>query len=74
MKYKGFLSDLNKQRKSFIKKLEQIEIAMAAIAGLSGSAKEKGKRKKPKFSKAARERIAAAQRARWAKIKAAQKK
>jgi len=74
MKYKGILAELNRQRKSLTKQLGRLENAIGAVAGLSGKAKAKGSRKRPKFSKAARERIAAAQRARWAKIKAAKAK
>ena len=74
MKYKGILTELNRQRKSLSGQLGRLETAIAAIAGLSGKAKAKGPRKRPKMSKAGRERIAAAQRARWAKIKAAKGK
>ena len=75
MNIKSFLKELDRERKHMLKQVERLEKGMAALAGLSGSSKSKaGARKRPKFSKAARERIAAAQRLRWKKIKAAQKK
>jgi hypothetical protein len=57
----------------------KLETRLAAINRALGSssakapAAEKPERKRPKFSAAARAAIAAAQRARWAKIKAAKK-
>jgi len=54
-----------------IDELGKIDIAVRAL----GATRLGGKvRRKPQFSKAGLERIAAAQRARWAKLKAAQKK
>jgi hypothetical protein len=58
-------------------KLESRLAAINRALGNSSSTKttpgSKPGRKRPKFSAAAREAIAAAQRARWAKIKAAKK-
>jgi hypothetical protein len=57
----------------------KLEGRLAAINRALGSSSTKATpgpkpgRKRPKFSAAAREAIAAAQRARWAKIKAAKK-
>ncbi len=67
---------LHKQRKQAERELEKIGEAIKALGSLhGGSVRLNGLlRKKPRFSAAARARIAAAQRARWAKIRAAQKK
>ena len=78
------MSDLNQvvhqlqtQRKRAELELEKLNLAIKALTSLEGGASvgaTAGIRRKPHFSAAARERIAAAQRARWKKIKAAQKK
>ena len=66
-------------RKTLTEEKAQIEDRLKAInAALEGStklapAKPEKKRKKPRFSKAARARISAAQKARWAKLKAARR-
>ena len=76
MKFKGILAELGRERKHMLKQVERLEKGMAALAGLSGSSKSTkapGKKRR-KMSKAGRLAIAAAQRARWAKVKAAQKK
>jgi hypothetical protein len=67
---------LQQQRKRSEQEVERLDEAIKALGSLDGrSVRLNGTfRKKPKFSAAARGRIAAAQRARWAKIKAAQKK
>jgi hypothetical protein len=64
------------RRKQGERELEKLNLAIKALAFLEGNSvtTSAGTRRKPKFSAAARGRIAAAQRARWAKIKAAQKK
>ena len=63
---------LRERRQAIATEMGKIDVAIKALdgIGLNGPAM----RRKPKFSAAARARIAAAQRARWKKIKAAQKK
>jgi len=67
---------LQTRRKRVEMKLEKLDCAINALTSLEGEsvAATAGIRRKPHFSAAARARIAAAQRARWKKIKAAQKK
>jgi hypothetical protein len=67
---------LHAQRKRAELELEKLNLAIRALSSLEGEsvAATAGIRRKPHFSAAARERIAAAQRARWRKLKAAQKK
>jgi hypothetical protein len=67
---------LHAQRKRAELQLEKLNLAIKALTGFEGEsvASTVGMRRKPHFSVAARERIAAAQRARWKKLKAAQKK
>jgi hypothetical protein len=62
-------------RKQSEQELEKLSLAIKALTSLEGklATSSVGIKLKPKFSAAARGRIAAAQRARWAKIKAAQK-
>jgi hypothetical protein len=70
------VQQLQIQRKRTEQEIEKLDLALKALTSLDGGSAgiKLGIRRKPKFSAAARERIAAAQRARWAKIKAAQKK
>ena len=67
------VQQLKQERDQARNKLEQLEEALKVLAGLAGvkqgSARGRGKRRT--MSAAARKRIAAAQRARWAKWKAA---
>ena len=63
---------LQQQRQAIADGLGRIDVAVRALGGIR--AKGTTTRRKPKFTKAGLARIAAAQRARWAKIKAAQKK
>jgi hypothetical protein len=67
---------LHAQRRRAAQELEKLDLAIKALASRDGrgATLKAGFRRKPKFSAAARARIAAAQRARWAKIRAAQKK
>ena len=67
---------LHAQRKRAELELEKLDLAIKALTSLEGEsvAATAGIRRKPHFSAAARERIAAAQRARWRALKAAQKK
>jgi hypothetical protein len=62
---------LQAHRQRAAQEIEKLDLAIKALASAGGSLPL---RRKPKFTAAARGRIAAAQRARWAKIKAAQKK
>lgn len=73
------VAQLRQQRDEAQKQVEQLEQALAALGSIDGlqmparsSRKVGGKGRT--MSAAARKRIAAAQRARWAKWKAAQKK
>lgn len=66
---------LHSQRKHAQQELEKLELAIRSLSSLGGSSSAGlTVRRKPHFSPAARERIAAAQRARWKKIRAAQNK
>jgi hypothetical protein len=73
---------LKKERAQTQGRLEQLDTALQALSGVSsGSGQSRGtvrsyamSGKRRALSPAARRRIAAAQRARWAKWKAAQKK
>ena len=70
------VQQLQAQRNRAERELEKLNLALKALASIEsgGSSAKITFRRKPRFSAAARARIAAAQRARWAKIKAAQKK
>jgi hypothetical protein len=70
------VQQLQAQRKRTAHELEKLNLAIKALTSLDGTGAmlNVAVRRKPKFSAAARARIAAAQRARWAKIRAAQKK
>jgi hypothetical protein len=67
---------LQARRRQSEKELEKLDLAIKALGSLDGAplTSQGTVRRKPHFSAAARERIAAAQRARWKKLKAAQKK
>jgi hypothetical protein len=73
------VGQLRKQRDEAQKEVEQLDQALAALGTIDGlrshgrNSRNLG-RKGRTMSAAARKRIAAAQRARWAKWKAAQKK
>jgi hypothetical protein len=71
------VAQLRKQRAEAQKQGEQLDQALAALGsvdGLRGRNSPNVRRKGRTMSAAARKRNAAAQRARWAKWKAAQKK
>jgi hypothetical protein len=70
------VQQLHAQRKRAEQELENLNLAIRALTSIDGTPglSKLTIRRKPRFSAAARARIAAAQRARWAKIKAAQKK
>jgi hypothetical protein len=72
----NIVHQLETQRKLTQRELKKLDLAIRALTSLEGEsvAASAGIRRKPHFSAAARERIAAAQRARWKKIKATQKK
>jgi hypothetical protein len=67
------VQQLQMQRRQTEQQLEQINQAIKALASLGGPSGPVVRRK-PQFSKAGLARIAAAQRKRWAKIKALKKK
>jgi hypothetical protein len=73
------VAQLRKQRDDAQKRVEQLDKALAALGSLDGL-RARGRspktiaRKRRTMSAAARRKIAAAQRARWAKWKAAQRK
>ncbi|HVM62934.1 MAG TPA: hypothetical protein VMV72_18880 [Verrucomicrobiae bacterium] len=70
------VQQLHAQRRRAEQELERLNLAIRALSSIDGTSGfvKLTVRRKPRFSAAARARIAAAQRARWAKIKAAQKK
>jgi hypothetical protein len=61
------------QRSRAEREIEKLNLAIRALTSIEGTS-TLTVRRKPKFSAAARARIAAAQRARWRQLKAAQKK
>ena len=61
----GVVQQLRKERDQAARTVEQLDAALAALTGVSG--KQTGARRK--ISAAGRARIAAAQRARWAKMR-----
>jgi hypothetical protein len=70
------LTDLQMRRKEIQHELHRLGSAISALKGLSttGSQQMTGTRRRPRLSAAARKRIADAQRARWARVRARQKK
>jgi hypothetical protein len=68
--YSQILTDLQSQRKQIQHELRRIETAIQAMKSLNGATPAKpGRRRRGRISAAGRRRIAAAQRARWAKIR-----
>jgi hypothetical protein len=67
----GVVQQLKQERDQAAKQVKRLDAALAALNGGSGG---KGTGTRSPLSAAARARIAAAQRARGAKVKAAQKK
>ena len=61
----GVVKQLREERDRAAKTVEQLDAALAALTGVSG----RGRRTASHLSAAARARIAAAQRARWAKVR-----
>jgi hypothetical protein len=72
------LEQLKQERKRAEGELKQLEKVIAQLSrartGSSPAFSGSGKRRKRQLSAAARERIAAAQRTRWAKVRAQSKK
>ncbi|MGA9308403.1 MAG: hypothetical protein WBW31_23600 [Candidatus Sulfotelmatobacter sp.] len=64
------MKQLKKERDKVEKQLSGLNAALAAFVGTYYGAKPTPTRKRRKISAAGRKRIAAAQRARWAKIRA----
>lgn len=73
------VQQLRRERNQALRSIEQLDKALKALGGLGGvrgrvaRAQMPGKKRRT-MSTAARKRISAAQRARWAKWKAAQRK
>lgn len=63
------VKSLISEQKGLQSKLSQVEAAISALRGMSQNGRSAGARPKRVLSVAARRRIAAAQRARWAKYK-----
>jgi hypothetical protein len=78
LKLSKIVQELKKERKQAQAKLAQLDTALKVLAGVGTSSpgahgrRVRSGRRKP-MSSAAKKRIAAAQRARWAKWRAAQK-
>ena len=72
---KQVVRQLKVQRKCTEGELEKLNLAIKALTSLHGKSAPTGGavRRKPKFTTAGIARIRAAQKARWAKIKAAKK-
>ena len=69
----GIVKQLRKERDRAEKQLSGLNAALAAFVGTYYGGKPKPTRKKRTLSAASRKRMVAAQRARWAKIKAKKK-
>ena len=70
----GVLSQLQAERQKMLKEVGKLDHAIGVIRGLNNTTGSISARPRSRMSLAARRRIAAAQRVRWAKWKAAQKK
>jgi hypothetical protein len=68
------LGQLKQERSRVAAELRQLDQAIQALSKVAGGSLGAGKRVKRTMSFAARKRIAAAQRARWAKFHASHKK
>jgi hypothetical protein len=64
----GVVQQLRKERDQAAKTVRQLDAALAALDGISGGKRTSSRR--GSLSAAARARIAAAQRARWARVRA----
>ena len=68
----GIVKQLKEERERVERQLSGLNAALTAFAGVyRGTAKPKPTRKRRKMSAKARAKIAAAQRARWAKVRKA---
>ncbi len=77
----GVVTQLRQERDRLSRELDRLDNAIAALGhiggrrnGRTGFATRRERRPRRKLSAAARARIAAAQRARWAKVKAKQER
>jgi hypothetical protein len=70
----GVLSQLQAERQRMLKEVSKLDHAIGVIRGLNNNTGGLSAQPRSRMSLAARRRIAAAQRVRWAKWKAAQKK
>jgi phage gpG-like protein len=68
------LGQLKQERTRVAAELRQLDQAIQALSKVAGGNADAGRRVKRTMSVAARRRIAAAQRARWAKFHASRKK
>jgi hypothetical protein len=66
----GIVKQMQKEKEKVEKQLSALNLALSAFVGTYYGAKSTKTRKRRKMSAAGRKRIAAAQRARWKKIKA----
>lgn len=77
LKLSSLVAELRTERDRAQKEVEQLNAALAALGGLSrasgASPRGRAVKKRRPMSAAARKRIAAAQRARWAKWKSARR-
>jgi hypothetical protein len=69
----SFVKQLKKERGRVERQLTGLNAALVAFAGVYAGSKPVRKRRNRKKSVASRKKIAAAQRARWAKVRAKQK-
>jgi hypothetical protein len=77
----GVVTQLRQERDRLSREVERLDNAIAALGDITGrsngrtsASSRRGRRPRRKLSAAARARIAAAQRARWAKVKAKQER
>jgi hypothetical protein len=68
----SIVSELRAERTNLVNQLRHVDAALAVLGKLNGGASYTKPRRT--LSAAARRKIAAAQRARWAKVKASRKK
>ena len=77
LKLSGLVAELRTERDRAQKEVEQLNAALTALGGLghagAGSPRRRAVKKRRPMSAAARKRIAAAQRVRWAKWKRARR-
>lgn len=71
---RGIVSQLQQLQKKLHAELRNVEQAIQALESVNGSSRSSVARRSRNMSSAGRQRIIAAQRARWAKWRAQQKK